>query len=106
MSDFVKEINDSEFATFTGEGLVLVDFWAPWCGPCKMMGPILEEVAKKVTSYTKVGKINVDENTAAASQFGVQSIPTLIIFKDGNEVDRAVGVCAEEDLISKLEAKK
>ncbi len=106
MSEFVTAINDSDFDSFTGKGVVLVDFWAPWCGPCKMMGPILEEVAQKVTGSVKVGKINVDENTAAASEYGVQSIPTLIIFKDGNEVDRAVGVCAEDELISKLNAQK
>ncbi len=106
MSEFVQEINDSDFAAFTGKGLVLVDFWAPWCGPCKMMGPILDEVAQKVTSYAKIGKINVDENTASASEFGVQSIPTMILFKDGKEVNRSIGACSEEELISKIDAQK
>ena len=106
MSKFVTEINDSQFDSFTSEGLVLIDFWAPWCGPCKMMGPILDEAAQKVASYAKFGKINVDENSAAASEFGVQSIPTMVIFKDGKEVDRTVGACSEEDLISRLDAQK
>lgn len=106
MSEFVTEINDSDFASFTGEGLVLIDFWAPWCGPCKMMGPVIDEVAQKVTSYAKIGKINVDENTAAATEFGVQSIPTLIIFKNGKEVARSIGACSEDDLLSKLDAHK
>ncbi len=106
MSEYVKEINDSEFAAFTSEGLVLIDFWAPWCGPCKMMTPIIDEVAQKTTAYAKIGKVNVDVNSAAASEFGVQSIPTLVIFKDGKEVERSIGACSEDDLTRKLEAHK
>ncbi len=73
---------------------VLVDFWAVWCGPCQMMGPIIEELAKEVGDKYKVGKLNVDENRETASKYGIMSIPTLIIFKDGKAVKQFVGVQA------------
>ena len=101
MSDYVKEITDSEFAEATAGGLVLVDFWAPWCGPCQMMAPILDAVAQKIGAG-KICKINVDENTEAAGKFGVQSIPTMVFFKDGNEVGRVIGAHSEEDMIDEF----
>jgi len=81
---------------------VLVDFWAPWCGPCQMMGPILEEVAEATADFAKVGKLNVDENPATAGQYGVMSIPTLIIFKNGQPVKQLVGVQSKEALVEEL----
>jgi len=82
---------------------VLIDFWAVWCGPCQMMGPIVEELAKEVGDKYKIGKMNVDENRETAAKFGIMSIPTLIIFKDGKAVKQLVGVQAKENLKEELE---
>lgn len=82
---------------------VLVDFWAAWCGPCQMMGPIVEELAGEVKDKYKVGKMNVDENRETAAKFGIMSIPTLIIFKDGKVAKQLVGVQAKENLKEELE---
>lgn len=101
MSEHVKEITDAQFPAETKSGVVLVDFWAPWCGPCRMMAPVLEQVALK-TPEAKICKVDVDANTEHAASFGVQSIPTLIVFKDGKEMDRFIGVQAEDALIAAL----
>jgi len=82
---------------------VLVDFWAVWCGPCQMMGPIIEDLAEEVKDMYKVGKLNVDENKETAAKFGIMSIPTLIIFKDGKAVKQLVGVQEKENLKEQLE---
>jgi len=85
------------------EKLVLVDFWAPWCGPCQMMGPIIEELAKEMGEKAKIGKLNVDENQAIAQNFSVMSIPTIMIFKGGKMVKQLVGVQSKEALKEELE---
>lgn len=77
---------------------VLVDFWATWCGPCQMQGPVVEQAAEEMGSSVKVGKLNVDEEGTVAGQYGVMSIPTLIVFKDGKEAARAVGYQTLEQL--------
>ncbi|MEG3030467.1 MAG: thioredoxin [Oscillospiraceae bacterium] len=77
---------------------VLVDFWATWCGPCKMVGPIIEELSKELEGKVVVGKIDVDEQQSLAQKFGVMSIPTLVIFKNGAEVKRAVGFKSKEQI--------
>lgn len=82
---------------------VLVDFWAPWCGPCQAMGPIIEELSKEIADKAKVGKLNVDENSATASQYGIMSIPSIKIFKGGKVVKEFVGVQAKETLKKELE---
>ena len=93
------EITDASFDAKTASGVTMVDFWAPWCGPCKAQEPILEKVAEQMAGKAKVGKCNVDENQALARKFGIQSIPTILIFEDGKEIDRMVGVQQEDVLV-------
>jgi len=104
MSGKVKEFNDSGFKGDISSGVVLVDFWAPWCGPCRMQGPILDKVAEGIGEKAKVGKLNVDDNGITATEFGVSSIPTLILFKDGKEHKRFVGVQNEQVLVKAIES--
>lgn len=97
------EVNDAEFKKEIGSGLTLVDFWAPWCGPCKMIAPILEELAPEVEGKANIAKLNVDDNQATASEYEVMSIPTLILFKDGEPVDKVVGFQPKEQLAALIE---
>ena len=90
---------DQTFSNETSEGLVLVDFWAPWCGPCKMIAPVLEELDADMNDKVKIVKVDVDENQETASSFGIMSIPTLVLFKDGQPVDKVVGYNPKEALI-------
>lgn len=98
-------LTDSNFKDEISEGLVLVDFWAPWCGPCRMLAPIIEEVAKEVEDV-KIGKLNVDEQQSTAQQFQVMSIPTVILFKDGEPVETIVGLRNKEAYTEVIEAHK
>ena len=82
---------------------VLVDFWAEWCGPCRLVGPILDELAPAYSGRLKIGKLNVDENQDTPSQFGVMSIPTMILFKGGKEIERFVGAMSRADLQKKID---
>jgi len=92
--------NDSNFDedVLHSDKSVLVDFFAEWCGPCKMMAPVIDELAGEMEGEALVGKLNVDEAPQTAAKYGVQSIPTVIVFKDGKEVNRAVGFKSKEDL--------
>ncbi len=94
----ILNVTDANFAEQTSKGLVLVDFWAPWCGPCKMIAPVLEELDAEIGDKVQIVKLNVDENQETTSQFGVMSIPTLILFKDGEVVDQVVGFQPKEAL--------
>jgi len=100
MSEFVKEITDSNFETevLNSSLPTLVDFWAPWCAPCRMIAPMVEQVAKENSSVAQVGKMNVDENPNVSQRYGIKGIPTLILFKDGREVERMVGAGTFEAL--------
>ncbi|ARB41030.1 thioredoxin [Mammaliicoccus sciuri] len=89
---------DANFDEQIKEGVSLVDFWAPWCGPCKMIAPVLEDLAKDVEGKANIVKLDVDENQATAAKYEVMSIPTLIVFKDGEAVDKVVGFQPKEQL--------
>ena len=94
----IKNATDQTFTTDTSEGVVLVDFWAPWCGPCKMIAPVLQELDTEIGDTAKIVKVDVDENQETAGKFGVMSIPTLIVLKDGEVVDKVVGFQPKEAL--------
>ena len=95
------QLTDDNFdeEVFEAKLPVLVDFWADWCGPCRVMGPVIEEIAEEFEGQLKVGKLNVDDNPGAASYHGIRSIPTLILFKDGKPVEEVVGSVPKEQLI-------
>lgn len=98
----IVNVNDQTFAEEVESneaGTVLVDFWAPWCGPCKMLSPILDEVDAEIGDKIKISKMNVDENPEVPGRFGVLSIPTMILFKDGKPVNKIVGLQSKEQLI-------
>lgn len=104
MSENTTDLDNNSFESFinTQGTTVLVDFWAPWCGPCKAIGPILEELASEHSDAVKIGKVNVDENSELASKYEVRAIPTIKVFKNGSVVDTVVGLASKEDLISKI----
>ncbi|OWZ84537.1 thioredoxin [Natranaerobius trueperi] len=101
----VLELTDDNFKkeVIQSGGPVLVDFWAPWCGPCKMVAPVIEDVAEEMDGKVKVCKVNVDENTDTAGEYSVMSIPTILLIKDGEVQDQVVGYLPKEDLIKKIE---
>lgn len=102
--DSLVTLNDERFESEIKSGVVLVDFWAPWCGPCRMQTPIMEEVASKLSAdKATIAKVNIDEAQQTAASYGVRSIPTLILFKDGQKVKEWVGVRQAPELISAIE---
>lgn len=98
----VKKLNAENFQATISEGVTLVDFWAEWCGPCQMMLPVLEEVAKEIWDKATIAKVNVDESPELAQSFRVMSIPTLIILKDGELVEQFVWVKPKEELVEAI----
>jgi thioredoxin 1 len=102
----VTELNDSDFEAFLKNATtpVLLDFWATWCAPCRMLTPVIEEIATENVGKFTVAKVNVDECPAVSAQFGIRSIPTLVYFQGGEKKDQSVGVSSKAEIVRKLEA--
>ena len=105
MSDTILKLTDAEFENqvIKSEIPILVDYWAEWCGPCKMIAPVLEEVAQELSGKVLIGKLNVDENTQTPPKYGIRGIPTLMLFKNGETVGTQVGALSKNDLIKFIE---
>lgn len=99
------DINDSTFETevVNSKQLTIVDFWAPWCGPCRKLGPVLDEVASEFGDSLKIVKLNTDENLKTAKEFSISGLPTLLLFKDGKPVERLVGLMPKSTIVSNIE---
>lgn len=100
----IVHLSEASFDKAIGQGLAVVDFWASWCGPCRMMGPILEQVAAQSGQQTLVAKVDVDANPGLANRYQVSSIPLLVLFKDGREIDRRVGVLSASEVRAWIES--
>jgi thioredoxin 1 len=106
MSDKIAHLTSDTFKPALAAGTpVLVDFWAPWCGPCKAIAPILEELAVELEGKLKIAKVNVDDNDAIAAEYGIRAIPTMLLFKQGQLVEQFVGMMSKPALKEKLAAK-
>ena len=101
----VVHATDSNFGgeVLGSDQVVLVDFWAPWCGPCRMVGPIVDQLASEYDGQAKVVKVNIDDSTETATKYGIRSIPSLLVFKDGEPIDRLVGAVPKAKLAETLE---
>ena len=100
------EFTDTNFKekAIDTEGVAVVDFWAEWCGPCRMITPIIEELSKEYEGKAMIGKVNVDENPEVSMKYGIRSIPTMLVLKNGEVVDKQVGVTTKQKLVDKIEA--
>lgn len=103
MSANIADLTTDTFKTAIASGTVLVDLWAPWCGPCKAMAPILDELAKDLAGKITIAKLNVDDHGAVAAEYNVRAIPTFLVFKDGKLVDTLVGMQSKAGFIAKLQ---
>ena len=92
MSDLIVYLNESDFDHKVAKGITLVDFYADWCGPCRMLTPVLEQVAKAVQGKVTIAKVDIDDNQRIATQFQVTSVPTMVLLKDGKEINRLIGL--------------
>lgn len=104
MSEKIQELTAEDFGRETAQGLTLVDFWAPWCMPCLMQGPILERVAARIDGKARIAKINVDEHPTLADRFSIEGIPTMLLLKEGAVQQRFVGVQDEDTLVVAIES--
>ncbi|EKS07460.1 thioredoxin [Leptospira santarosai] len=100
------EVNDSNFKSETSGGLVLIDCWAEWCGPCRMVAPVLEELSNEMNGAVKIKKLNVDDNQDTAQSLGISSIPTLLLYKDGQLVDKVIGALPKAQIKNFIERHK
>ncbi len=100
----IEHINDSNFDSkvLKSKGVIMVDFWAPWCGPCKMLAPVLEAIETEMEGKVEIKKINTDENRVTSEKFDIMSIPTMIIFKDGKPVDTIIGFVGKEQIKNRI----
>ena len=105
MSESILKLTDAEFENqvIKSEKPILVDYWAEWCGPCKMIAPVLEEVASELSDKILIGKLNVDENSETPPKYGIRGIPTLMLFKNGEVVGTQVGAISKSDLVNFIE---
>ena len=104
-SESIVELSDSSFESevINSEKPVLVDFWAPWCGPCRALAPVIEEISTDFVDKLKVGKVNVDDNPEISMKFGIRSIPTLMVFKDGEVLEQIIGAVPKSEIERALE---
>jgi len=105
MIAYITELNSNNYEEFTKEGIVLVDIWAEWCGPCKTISPIVDKVSADYHGKVKVGKLEADLNREIASQLGIRNIPTLLVYKNGEIVDKLVGSVQEEKITESLDSQ-
>jgi len=103
MIAFITELNEENFKEFTENDLALVDIWAPWCGPCRMISPIVDEISNEYQGRLSVGKMNADDNRDTVSELGIRSIPTLLLYKNGEIVDRLVGGVNKQKIVDLIE---
>ena len=99
----IKKLSDQNFEHQIKSGIMLVDFWATWCMPCKMMAPVLNDLSEELTGNASVGKLDVDQNRAASAKYAVRSIPTMVLFKNGKEINRFVGVKTKDFLLKEIQ---
>ena len=104
MAEVTLSDDNFEKEVIKHKGAAMVDFYAPWCGPCKMMAPVIEKLAKEYDGKVKIAKLDVDDNTDTATKYEVQSIPTIVFFKDGEVADKLIGFQSEENLREKLDS--
>lgn len=100
------ELTKENFQEITKSGISLVDFWAPWCGPCRMLSPVIDKLAQDYVGVANICKVNTDEQDELAAQFGIRSVPTILFFKDGKVVDQIIGATSEQNLKDRIDSLK